>query len=70
MNRYKTFSFEHQILMIPSCSETCQCYDTDVVNYLKDGFELIKLFMKEDHIETSKFNIYYRETMNISKIIN
>ena len=23
MNRYKTFSFEHQILMILSCSETC-----------------------------------------------
>ena len=23
MNRYKTFSFEHQILMIPSCLETC-----------------------------------------------
>ena len=23
MTRYKTFSFEHQILMIPSCSETC-----------------------------------------------
>ena len=37
---------------------------------MKDGFELIKLFMKEDHIETSKFNIYYRETMNISKTIN
>ena len=26
--------------------------------------------MKEDHIETSKFNIYYRETLNISKTIN
>ena len=37
---------------------------------MKDWFELIKLFMKEDHIETSKFNIYYRETMNISKTIN
>jgi len=37
---------------------------------LKDWFELIKLFMKEDHIETSKFNIYYRETMNNSKTIN
>ena len=37
---------------------------------MKDGFELIKLFMKEDHIETSKFNIYYREIMNISKTIN
>ena len=37
---------------------------------MKDLFELIKLFMKEDHIETSKFNIYYRETMNISKTIN
>ena len=60
MNRYKTFSFEHQILMILSCSETCQCYDIDVVNYLKDGFELIKLFMKEYHIETSKFNILQR----------
>ena len=37
---------------------------------MKDWFELIKLFMKEDHIETSKFNIYYREIMNISKTIN
>ena len=37
---------------------------------MKDWFELIKLFLKEDHIETSKFNIYYRETMNISKTIN
>ena len=37
---------------------------------MKDWFELIKLFMKEDHIETSKFNIYYRETMNIGKTIN
>ena len=37
---------------------------------MKDGFELIKLFMKEYHIETSKFNIYYREIMNISKTIN
>ena len=26
--------------------------------------------MKEDNIETSKFNIYYREIMNISKTIN
>ena len=37
---------------------------------MKDLFELIKLFLKEDHIESSKFNIYYRETMNISKTIN
>ena len=37
---------------------------------MKDGFELIKLFMKEDHIEPSKFNIYYREIMNNSKTIN
>ena len=37
---------------------------------MKDWFELIKLFMKEDHIESSKFNIYYREIMNISKTIN
>ena len=37
---------------------------------MKDGFELIKLFMKEDHIETSKFNIYYREIMNSSKTFN
>ena len=37
---------------------------------MKDEFELIKLFMKEDHIETSKFNIYYRETMNNSKTFN
>ena len=26
--------------------------------------------MKEDHIESSKFNIYYRKTMNNSKTIN
>ena len=26
--------------------------------------------MKEYHIESSKFNIYYREIMNNSKIIN
>ena len=37
---------------------------------MKDWFELIKLFLKEYHIEKSKFNIYYRETMNISKKIN
>ena len=37
---------------------------------MKDWFELIKLFMKEDHIEASKFNIYYREIMNIGKTIN
>ena len=37
---------------------------------MKDGFELNKLFLKEDHIESSKFNIYYRETMNNSKTIN
>ena len=37
---------------------------------MKDLFELIKLFLKEDPIESSKFNIYYREIMNISKTIN
>ena len=37
---------------------------------MKDLFELIKLFMKEDHITASKFNIYYRKIMNNNKIIN
>ena len=37
---------------------------------MKDWFELNKLFMKEDHIESSKFNIYYIEIMNSSKTIN